>query len=80
MRSCMINEILKREGEKVLVECQSFLSDVKRLETEILDWITEFGADYPDLTERLEKDLLKKLSGHIETLEQMEPGTIVEVI
>lgn len=76
----MINEILKQEGEKVLVECKSFLEDVKELETLVLDWIAEFGTEHPELTERLENDLLKKMRGHMETLEQMEPGTIVEVM
>ena len=64
----------------MLVECKSFLSDVKYLEAEILDWIMEFGADHPELTERLENDLLKKIRVHMKTLEQMEPGTIVEVM
>ena len=63
----------------MLVECKSFLSDVKELKTEILDWIREFGTDHPELTGRLESDLLKKIDGHIKTLEQMKPGTIVEV-
>ena len=76
----MINEILNLGGERVLVECKSFLSDVKELKTEILDWIREFGPDHPELTERLGNDLLKKMRGHMETLEQMEPGTIVEVM
>ncbi len=49
----------------MLVECKSFLSDVKYLEAEILDWIMEFGADHPELTERLENDLLKKIRGHM---------------
>ena len=59
----------------MLVECKSFLSDVKELKMEILDWIREFGTEYPELTERLESDLLKKIDGHIKTLEQMKPGT-----
>ena len=63
----------------MLVECKSFLSDVKELKKEILDWIREFGPDHPELTERLESDLLKKIDGHIKTLEQMKPGKIVEV-
>ena len=63
----------------MLVECKSFLADVKELKKEILDWIREFGPDHPELTERLESDLLKKIDGHIKTLEQMKPGTIVEV-
>ena len=63
----------------MLVECKSFLSDVKELKKEILDWIREFGPDHPELTERLESDLLKKIDGYIKTLEEMKPGTIVEV-
>lgn len=72
--------MLKQEGEKMLVECKSFLDDVKQLERLVLEWIAEFGAEHLALTEKLEQDLLKKLRGHIETLEQMEPGIIVEVI
>lgn len=63
----------------ILVECKSFLSDVKELEADVMDWIADHGDDHPELTEKLKKDLLSKLKGHIETLEQMEPGTIVEV-
>ncbi|MTP73658.1 hypothetical protein GMB80_12040 [Turicibacter sanguinis] len=63
----------------MLVECKSFLSDVKELKMEILDWIREFGTEYSELTERLESDLLKKIDGYIKTLEEMKPGTIVEV-
>ena len=29
----------------MLVECKSFLSDVKELKKEILDWIREFGTN-----------------------------------
>ena len=80
MPSCMINEILNLGGERVLVECKFFLSDIKELKKEILDWIREFGPDHPELAERLESDLLKKMDGYINTLEQMKPGTIVEVM
>ena len=48
---------------------------LKEYEADTLDWIRKHGEDHQELTAKLQEEHLSQ----IKTLEQMKPGTIVEV-
>lgn len=59
-----------------MVECKIFLAEVKELKKEI----SEVVFENQELEEKLKNSIIALLDVYIERLEQMEPGTIVEVV
>ena len=79
-QDCM-NHLSRRklgiEGENMaMVECKIFLAEVKELKKEI----SEVVFENQELEEKLKNSIIALLDVYIERLEQMEPGTIVEVV
>lgn len=75
MPLCTTNETRKREGEKMAqIECKEFLSELKRLE------ISMISSDIDRLPKKLQDELLGTIRKYMDQLEEMEPGTMVEVI
>lgn len=61
------------------IECQKLLAMLKAYEADTLEWIQEHGEDHQELTAKLQEEHLSQIQEWIKTLEDMEPGTIVEV-
>lgn len=61
------------------IECQKLLTMLKEYESDTLDWIREHGEEHQELTAKLQEEHLSKVQEWIKTLEEMKPGTIVEV-
>ncbi|MTK22904.1 hypothetical protein GMA92_16070 [Turicibacter sanguinis] len=61
------------------IECQKLLTMLKEYEAKTLEWIQEHGEDHEELTAKLQEEHLSKVQEWIKTLEEMKPGTIVEV-
>ena len=61
------------------IECQKLLTMLKEYEAKTLEWIQEHGEDHQELTAKLQEEHLSQNQEWIKTLEQMKPGTIVEV-
>lgn len=75
MPLCMTNEIRKREGDKMAqIECKEFLSELKKLE------ISMISSDIDRLPKKLQDELLGTIRKYMDQLEEMEQGTMVEVI
>ena len=53
---------------------------LKEYEADTLDWIREHGKEHQELTAKLQEEHLSQIQEWIKTLEQMKPGTIVEVM
>lgn len=64
----------------MLVECKEFLEELEGLKCEVIECLDACRIENPKLADKLEQELLKILDKHIKTLEQMDPGMIVEVI
>ena len=61
------------------IECQKLLTMLKEYEAKTLEWIQEHGEDHEELTAKLQEEHLSKVQEWIKTLEEMKPGTRVEV-
>ena len=61
------------------IECQKLLTMLKEYEAKTLEWIQEHGEDHQELTAKLQEEHLSQIQEWIKTLDDMEPGTIVEV-
>lgn len=61
------------------IECQKLLTMLKEYEADTLDWIREHGEEHQELTAKLQEEHLSKVQEWIKTLEEMKPGTRVEV-
>lgn len=61
------------------IECQKLLTLLKEYEAKTLEWIQEHGEDHQELTAKLQEEHLSQIQEWIKTLEEMKPGTIVEV-
>ena len=61
------------------IECQKLLTMLKEYEADTLDRIRKHGEDHQELTAKLQEEHLSQIQEWIKTLEQMKPGTIVEV-
>lgn len=61
------------------IECQKLLTMLKEYESDTLDWIREHGEEHQELTAKLQEEHLSKVQEWIKTLEEMKPGTRVEV-
>lgn len=71
--------MLEGEGRIMWIECQKLLTRLKEYEADTLDWIREHGEEHQELTAKLQEEHLSKVQEWIKTLEEMKPGTIVEV-
>lgn len=71
--------VLEGEGRIMWIECQKLLTRLKEYEADTLDWIREHGEEHQELTAKLQEEHLSKVQEWIKTLEEMKPGTIVEV-
>lgn len=71
--------MLEGEGRIMWIECQKLLTRLKEYEADTLDWIREHGEEHQELTAKLQDEHLSKVQEWIKTLEEMKPGTIVEV-
>lgn len=61
------------------IECQKLLTLLKEYEAKTLEWIQEHGEDHQELTAKLQEEHLSRIQEWIKTLEEMKPGTRVEV-